>query len=45
VIDCPRKRNGLAPIDEISSRYLDDILHALEPRMTVSKPLRAASSR
>jgi dihydrodipicolinate synthase/N-acetylneuraminate lyase len=34
VIDCPRKRNGQAPLDEISSRYLDDILRDLAPLMT-----------
>lgn len=34
VIDCPRKRNGQAPLDEISSRYLDDILRDLAPLTT-----------
>ena len=34
VIDCPRKRNGAMPLDEISSKYLDEILKALEPLMT-----------
>ena len=34
VIDCPLKRNGAMPLDEISSKYLDDILEALEPLMT-----------
>ncbi|HYW47470.1 MAG TPA: dihydrodipicolinate synthase family protein [Bryobacteraceae bacterium] len=37
VIDCPRKRNGQAPLDEISSRYLDDILRDLAPLMTWGK--------
>jgi 4-hydroxy-tetrahydrodipicolinate synthase len=45
VIDCPLKRNGPALMDEISSKYLDDILRALEPLMTLSKPLYAASGR
>jgi 4-hydroxy-tetrahydrodipicolinate synthase len=45
VIACPRKRNGTALLDEISSQYLDDILRALEPRMSFSKPLRAASGQ
>ena len=31
VIDCPLKRNGTMPLDEIASQYLDDILAALEP--------------
>ncbi len=34
VIDCPTKRNGKMPLDDISSKYLDDILKALEPLMT-----------
>lgn len=34
VIDCPLKRNGEMPLDEISSRYLDEILAAMEPLMT-----------
>jgi dihydrodipicolinate synthase/N-acetylneuraminate lyase len=34
VIDCPLKRNGAMPLDDISSRYLDEILSALEPLMT-----------
>lgn len=37
VIDCPLKRNGKMPLDEISSRYLEDILKALEPLMTWGK--------
>jgi 4-hydroxy-tetrahydrodipicolinate synthase len=45
VIDCPRKRNGPSPMDEISSKYLDDILRALEPLMTLSKPQYTASAR
>jgi dihydrodipicolinate synthase/N-acetylneuraminate lyase len=34
VIDCPRKRNGKSQLDPIASKYLDDILKALEPLMT-----------
>ncbi|MBA7620995.1 L-2-keto-3-deoxyarabonate dehydratase [subsurface metagenome] len=34
VIDYPIKRNGKMPLDDISSKYLDDILKALEPLMT-----------
>ena len=34
VIDCPLKRNGPMPLDPISSKYLDEILQALEPLMT-----------
>lgn len=34
VIDCPIKRNGKMPLDDISSKYLDDILKALRPLMT-----------
>jgi 4-hydroxy-tetrahydrodipicolinate synthase len=41
IIDCPRKRNGAAPMDEISAKYLDDILRALAPLMTWSKPAAA----
>jgi len=37
VIDCPIKRNGKMPLDEISSKYLDEILKALEPLMTWRK--------
>ena len=37
VIDCPLKRNGAMPLDDISSRYLDEILAALEPLMTWGK--------
>jgi hypothetical protein len=33
VIDCPLKRNGEIPLDEVSSRYLDEILEALKPLM------------
>lgn len=33
VIDCPLKRNGKMPLDEISSKYLDEILEALDPIM------------
>lgn len=35
VIECPALRNGQMPLDEIASRYLDEILQALEPLMTV----------
>lgn len=34
VIDCPLKRNGTMPLDEISSQYLDEILVALESLMS-----------
>jgi len=34
VISCPLKRNGPMPLDEVSSKYLDDILKALDPLMT-----------
>ncbi|NQT94202.1 MAG: dihydrodipicolinate synthase family protein [Lentisphaerae bacterium] len=34
VIDCPLKRNGTMPLDEVASQYLDDILAALEPLMS-----------
>ena len=37
VIDCPLKRNGEMPLDEISSRYLDEILKNLAPLMTWGK--------
>jgi len=37
VINCPLKRNGSMPLDEISSRYLDEILKELEPLMTWGK--------
>jgi len=37
VIDCPLKRNGAMPLDEISSKYLDEILKGLEPLMTWGK--------
>ncbi|MFC1717728.1 dihydrodipicolinate synthase family protein [Candidatus Poribacteria bacterium] len=33
VIDCPLTRNGSMPLDDISSKYLDEILEALEPLM------------
>ena len=33
VIDCPAQRNGPVPIDDISSRYLDEILADLKPLM------------
>jgi len=34
VIDCPLKRNGKMSLDDISSKYLNDILKALKPLMT-----------
>ena len=37
VISCPLKRNGPIPLDDISSKYLDDILRALDPLMTWGK--------
>ena len=37
VIECPLKRNGAMPMDEIASRYLDEILKNLEPLMTWKK--------
>ena len=37
VIACPIKRNGKMPLDEISSRYLGNILEALEPLMSWGK--------
>ncbi len=37
VIDCPLKRNGTTLLDDIASKYLDEILKALEPLMTWRK--------
>ena len=37
VIDCPLKRNGPMPLDDVSSAYLDEILKGLAPLMTWSK--------
>ena len=37
VITCPLKRNGAMPMDEIASRYLDEVLKNLEPLMTWRK--------
>lgn len=37
IIDCPLKRNGKMPLDDISSKYLDEILAQLEPLMTWKK--------
>jgi 4-hydroxy-tetrahydrodipicolinate synthase len=34
VIDCPLKRNGKLELDDTASKYLDDILQALEPLMS-----------
>jgi 4-hydroxy-tetrahydrodipicolinate synthase len=34
VIKCAYKRNGKMPLDEVSSKYLDEILKGLEPLMT-----------
>ncbi len=36
VIDCPMKRNGNMPMDDVASKYLDEILKDLEPIMTWS---------
>lgn len=38
VIACALKRNGAMPMDEIASRYLDEILKNLEPLMTWKRP-------
>jgi 4-hydroxy-tetrahydrodipicolinate synthase len=49
VIECPHKRNNKSPLDKIASRYLDDILKALEPLMTWSAepclPTRARTAK
>jgi len=37
VIDCPLKRNGVMPLDDVSSKYLDDILDGLTPLMSWKK--------
>lgn len=37
VIDCPLKRNGAMPLDDVSSKYLDDILDGLTPLMSWKK--------
>jgi dihydrodipicolinate synthase/N-acetylneuraminate lyase len=37
VIDCPLKRNGALQLDEIASKYLDDLLKTLDPLMTWGK--------
>jgi len=37
VIDCPLKRNGAMLLDDVSSKYLDDILDALTPLMSWKK--------
>ncbi|MDP2997168.1 MAG: dihydrodipicolinate synthase family protein [Bryobacterales bacterium] len=37
VIACPLKRNGAMPMDDVASRYLDEILKDLEPLMTWKK--------
>jgi dihydrodipicolinate synthase/N-acetylneuraminate lyase len=37
VIDCPLKRNGKMPLDDISSLYLDEILDSLRPLMSWGK--------
>ena len=34
VIDCPVKRNGPTPLDDVASQYLDEILLALKPLMS-----------
>lgn len=38
VIDSPAKRNGAMPLDEVASAYLGEILEALEPLTTWSRP-------
>jgi dihydrodipicolinate synthase/N-acetylneuraminate lyase len=37
VIDCPLKRLGAMPLDDIASKYLDDILINLQPFMSWSR--------
>jgi 4-hydroxy-tetrahydrodipicolinate synthase len=37
VIACPLKRNGAMPMDEVASRYLEEILKDLQPLMTWKK--------
>ena len=37
VIDCPLKRNGAMLLDEVASKYLDDILDTLTPLMSWKK--------
>ncbi len=37
VIDCPLKRNGVMLLDDVSSKYLDDILDGLTPLMSWKK--------
>ena len=37
IIACALKRNGAMPMDEVASRYLDEILKNLEPLMTWRK--------
>ncbi|HUB33261.1 MAG TPA: dihydrodipicolinate synthase family protein [Bryobacteraceae bacterium] len=37
VISCPLKRNGAMPMDATASKYLDQILKALEPLTTVKR--------
>jgi dihydrodipicolinate synthase/N-acetylneuraminate lyase len=37
VIDCPLKRVGTMPLDDIASKYLDDILSHLQPFMSWSR--------
>ena len=48
VIDCPKRRNGKSSLDEMGSKYLDEILAALEPLMTWSAekclPTRSGSA-
>ena len=44
VIECPLKRNGRLRLDTIASKYLDDILAALQPLMTWGKA-RAVTPR
>jgi dihydrodipicolinate synthase/N-acetylneuraminate lyase len=37
VIDCPLKRLGAMPLDDIASQYLNEILHNLKPFMSWSQ--------
>jgi 4-hydroxy-tetrahydrodipicolinate synthase len=37
IIDCPLKRLGAMPQDEVSSQYLNEILHSLKPYMSWSR--------
>lgn len=37
IINCALKRNGEMPMDDVSSKYLDEILKDLKPLMTWAK--------